>query len=656
MRKEPRSFHLACALTALTLLSAATVIAEQARAPEGLSASDWSSIRVAYEANRHAACAVEGGYQARNPGQQWRTHFDGRGFIVTPDADGWSWGLELVGYGRANSQGASASRRCEKTTPVIEQCEQRIEYNWDETLTEWYVNDPRGLEHGYTVHQRPEEAGVARASRPSLLQFTLPLVRESLLARTVVGILSDEAIRRATSAFSGMDSWKRGCEKGFSHQQLTGRMPVPHHSVRPHLQFTLAVRGNLRPRISPDGRNVAFVNDAGAAVVNYNGLTVFDATGATIPAWFEIGDSNPQGVYPPRRAIPNSQSEIRNPKSLRLVVDDSDAVYPLTIDPVAQQAYLKASNTDVDDFFGYSVGVSGDTVVVGAYSEDSSATGVNGNQTDNSAGNSGAVYVFVRAGGVWSQQAYLKASNTGADDNFGVSVAVSGDTVVVGADSEDSSATGVNGYQDDNSAFWAGAAYVFVRDGNGMWSQQAYLKASNTGADDNFGVSVAVSGDTVVVGAYGEASNATGVNGDQADNSAIAAGAAYVFVRAGGVWSHLAYLKASNTGAVDLFGRSVSVSGDTVVVGAIGEASSATGVNGNQADNSATNAGAAYVFTGVGPPDADGDGVPDENDACPNNAPGLPVDCAGRPLRDCNGDCLVDGADVQCLVDELLRL
>src|SRR5438876_194744 len=100
------------------------------------------------------------------------------------------------------------------------------------------------------------------------------------------------------------------------------------------------------------------------------------------------------------------------------------------------------------------------------------------------------------------QQAYIKASNTGADDNFGASVAISGDTMVVGAIAEDSNATGVNGNQNDNSAPYAGAAYVFVRNGTN-WSQQAYLKASNTETYDEFGWSVAVSGDTLVVGVAG---------------------------------------------------------------------------------------------------------------------------------------------------------
>jgi FG-GAP repeat protein len=262
----------------------------------------------------------------------------------------------------------------------------------------------------------------------------------------------------------------------------------------------------------------------------------------------------------------------------------------------SQQAYLKASDTDVGDDFGVSVGISGDTVVVGSRHEDSSATGVNGDQSDASPNfDSGAAYVFVRSGTNWTQQAYLKASNTGAIDRFGSRVAVSGDTIVVGSPEEDSNATGVNGDQSDNTASLGGAAYVFVRSGTN-WSQQAYLKASNTGAGDLFGSSVAVSGDTAAVGARWESSNATGVNGDQSDNSASNAGAAYVFVRSGTNWSQQAYLKASNTRVDRFFGESVAVSGGTVVVGAMWESSSATGVNGDDSDNSVSAAGAAYVF------------------------------------------------------------
>lgn len=261
---------------------------------------------------------------------------------------------------------------------------------------------------------------------------------------------------------------------------------------------------------------------------------------------------------------------------------------------LSQQAYIKASNTDISDFFSVSA-ISENTIVIGAEGEDSNTIGINGNQKDNSAENSGAAYVFVRNGVVWSQQAYLKASNTGAGDQFGKSVAIYGDTIVVGAEGEDSNATGVNGNTNDNSLSNSGAAYVFVRSGN-TWSQQAYLKASNTGLSDEFGVYVSIFEDTIVIGAMWEDSNSTGVNGNQNDDSYSSSGAAYVFVRNGTIWSQQAYLKASNTGAGDYFGESVAISGNTIVIGAVGEDSNAMGVNGNQDDNSSQRSGAAYVF------------------------------------------------------------
>ena len=284
-------------------------------------------------------------------------------------------------------------------------------------------------------------------------------------------------------------------------------------------------------------------------------------------------------------------------QQLSLLVDDSAAQYPLTIDPSLQQeAYIKASNTNADDLFGVTVAISGDTMVVGAAGEASNATDIDGDQTDNSAILAGAAYVFTRKDSIWSQQAYLKASNTDSDDAFGVSIAILDDTVVVGASGEDSNATGIDGDQTNNSTPFSGAAYVFTRE-DGVWSQQAYLKASNTGVRDDFGSTIAISGNTVVIGANREASTATGINGNQTDNLARNAGAAYVFTRENGIWSQQAYLKASNTDKSDFFGGSVSISGNTVVVGADGEDSNATDIDGDQMDNSADSAGAAYVFT-----------------------------------------------------------
>ena len=259
---------------------------------------------------------------------------------------------------------------------------------------------------------------------------------------------------------------------------------------------------------------------------------------------------------------------------------------------LAQVAYGKASNPDSADFFSQSISLSGDTLVVGAPREGSAARGVNGNQADNSAPVAGAVYVFVRNGATWSQQAYLKASNTEQLDGFGTSVSLSGDTLAVGARGE-SSASATD--QANNAASQAGAVYVFVRSGT-TWTQQAYLKASNIDAGDSFGDSVALSGDTLAVGSAFEDSAATGINGNQSDNSMITTGAVYVFQRTGQTWAQQAYLKASNTNLGDEFGFSLALSGDTLAVSAVREDSAATGVNGNQNNNSAFDSGAVYVF------------------------------------------------------------
>jgi hypothetical protein len=267
----------------------------------------------------------------------------------------------------------------------------------------------------------------------------------------------------------------------------------------------------------------------------------------------------------------------------------------------SQQAYLKASNTGSGDEFGSSIALSGDTLAVGAPAEDSARGGVNGDataQADNSAVDSGAVYVFRRSNGAWTQEAYVKASNPGRLDDFGYSVALSGGTLAVGAPLESSSAAGVNGdaaAQADDSAAFAGAVYVFSRAGN-TWSQEAYLKASNTDGNDRFGYSLALSNDALAVGARGESSSSTEVNGDQSNNDAFWSGAAYVFTRSGGGWTQHAYVKASNTGANDEFGSCIAMSGDVLAISANGEASSATGVNGDQGDDSAPASGAVYVW------------------------------------------------------------
>jgi len=354
-------------------------------------------------------------------------------------------------------------------------------------------------------------------------------------------------------------------------------------------------------------------------------------------------------------------------------IPEAGAVYVFTRSSGkwSQQAYIKASNTGKaavgdgfpeGDQFGYSMSLSadGNTLVVGAIAEDSNAKGINGNQADDSANQSGAVYVFVRSGSAWTQQAYVKSSRTANNVMFGYSIGVSadgstlavgefdadrgrgaiyvltrsagawteqarlqasnaepqdslgyslaisddGNTIAGGAADEDCLVPGINPkacYTNDQSSDTsAGAAYVFVRTGT-MWAEQAFLKASNPGKGDWFGVRIAVSGDgnTVVVGAQNESAAGKGINSTQLDRTAPQSGAVYVFTREGTAWMQQAYVKGSNTSAGDEFGSAISLTPDgrTLLVGARGEDGGAKGLNGNQADKSVRDSGAAYLLT-----------------------------------------------------------
>jgi hypothetical protein len=298
----------------------------------------------------------------------------------------------------------------------------------------------------------------------------------------------------------------------------------------------------------------------------------------------------------------------------------SGAVYVFTHngDAWIQQAYLKASDPSLLDNFGFGVALSGDgnTLAVSANYEDSNAIGIDGDPTDDSAEEAGAVYVFSRSADSWSQRAYLKPSNTDPGDRFGFSLALSddGSTLAVGAIGEDSAARIINGDQADNAAPEAGAVYVFGRHGE-SWTQQAYLKASNTEAGDMYGFCVALSadGDTLGVCGFDEDSSAEGIGGDQADNRARGSGAVYVLERYDGTWRQQAYVKASNTTVQAAFGTAIALSadGNTLAVCACDEDGLDPGVGAAQwqADVPAAertraiegSAGAVYVYRREGP-------------------------------------------------------
>ncbi|MES0490084.1 MAG: hypothetical protein ABUK01_08840 [Leptospirales bacterium] len=322
----------------------------------------------------------------------------------------------------------------------------------------------------------------------------------------------------------------------------------------------------------------------------------------------------------------------------------------------AQDAYLKASNAGMSDYFGHSVSISGDYIAVGAWGEDSSFTDIqngdnhtfsSGSDDDDNWSFSGAVYVFKKNGsGNWVQDAYLKTTNHQNTDIFGYAVAISGDYIVASSYAEDNSITTIRngndyvftiaptpGYDDDSAASSSGAIYVFKRDTDGSvtattgdWFQDAYLKASNARAGIKLGRALAIDGNYIVAGSELDDNSYTDIqNGDNhsftsapspiADdnNYASNSGAAYVFKRnsTNGNWSQDAYLKATNAEASDNFGESVSISGNYIAVGAKSEKNSYTTIqNGNNhvftfapdanADDNASSgafgSGAVYVF------------------------------------------------------------
>jgi hypothetical protein len=276
----------------------------------------------------------------------------------------------------------------------------------------------------------------------------------------------------------------------------------------------------------------------------------------------------------------------------------------------AQEAYIKAINADAGDEFGKIVRLNGETLAVSTMLEDSNQTTITNGATansDNTGTNSGAVYIYKRAGTTWSQEAYLKASNVLSDDLYGQFLSLNQDTLAVAAPGEDSNQTTITngtGSSPDNSKTESGAVYIYKRTGV-TWTQEAYLKAVNADSSDYFG-SVTIHGNTLAVGSNRESSvQNTITNGNTAspDNSSINSGAVYVYKRNGSTWTQEAYIKAVNTSDVFSFGGSVALEEDTLVVGATGEASNLTTItNGATASNdySAAFSGAVYVYKRTG--------------------------------------------------------
>lgn len=310
-----------------------------------------------------------------------------------------------------------------------------------------------------------------------------------------------------------------GLEQGF----VLDTRPAGHGA---QLILAIAVEGGLVPQLGPAEAAITLRRPTGEPVAHYGELYAHDATGAELPTRLEVAGQN-----------------------IRLVVEDQGARYPVTVDPLVwlDQQKLFASDATMGDHFGGAVAISGDVALVG-------------NADDNDLGShSGSAYLYARTGSQWAEQQKVLASDGTQGDWFGWSVAVSGDTALVGA------------YGRDDKGIDSGAAYVFVRNGS-SWVQQQKLLASDGQQADWFGWSVSMDGDTALISAAGD------------DDGGMGAGSAYVFQRSGNTWTEQQKLLANDGGSEDWFGWSVTLDGDTAIVGSFAD------------DDQGEDSGSAYVF------------------------------------------------------------
>lgn len=247
------------------------------------------------------------------------------------------------------------------------------------------------------------------------------------------------------------------------------------------------------------------------------------------------------------------------------------------------QARLEGHNTELADYFGTSVAISGDRIAVGALTESSGEAGVNGTGDDNSTPEAGAVYLFTRSGETWQQEAYLKASNPDPYDQFGGYVALEGDRLLVGAGNESSGVGGVNRSGEDNSVEASGAAYVFELSPDG-WAQTAYLKPETPQEGGWVGMVVALSGDTAAVSSL-----------EMGEDNLPSSGRVHVFVVADGEWHQQATLEPEFPQEKGQFGWGLSLTEDLLVVGAPKE-DSTTAEPAQDTMDTTFNSGAVYVF------------------------------------------------------------
>lgn len=522
--------------------------------PEGLTEAEWQQLADAMDAESYRLSSpgptgmdrVTHGALADNRRHGLRAALGSDGVQVVPLAGEAAWDLVLrpVGWGVPGEL-----TPLEPGEPTVTADELSIARG---PVEEWWVNEPRGLEQGFTVAHPPAgddgrlavELAVEGSLRPELRGDRLLLLDADGVARLAyVGLAAWDADGDALAASMTLDC-STSCALGLEVDTAGADWPV---TVDPWVvtqQAKLlasdgAASNHLGFAVDVDG-DTAIVGAYGAGATT-GAAYVFVRSGATWTeqARLDASDGAPQHYFGVGVSVSGDTAVV----GAHGVDGFRGAAYVFTRSggSWSEQGRLEASDGESYHYFGRTVSLEGDTVLV-------SASGAGGG--------TGAAYVFTRGGSTWTEQARLTASDGAAGDYFGQDVSLSGDTALVGA-------FGVSGY--------LGAAYVFTRSGS-SWSEQAKLLASDGRAGDFLAGTVSLDGDTAVLSAHGDV------------EAGSHSGSAYVFTRSGTTWTEQAWLTAVDGTVDDMFGSDVAVSGDTVVVGA------------REDDTLETDSGVAYVF------------------------------------------------------------
>lgn len=476
--------------------------AAHARAPDGIGAADWAAVQTRINRDQLKALDTGGDVELYSRAQKIRATLNktGIGFSRRSVPLFRLRTTHLNSYALSPNSARANGTRGEFVYPL---------------LTEWLENNEVGFEHGWTIQRAPSDGG------------------QLILSVSLTGgfVRNHEASLVLTSARTG--------------DALVYGAPVAWDAENRSLPARLVVDGPESFRVVVDAEDVAYP--------------------VTIDPLIQVAGLDPEPEKPSSRHRAFGTGAAISEDGRTLVVGDPanrnrGAAYVFVQDGSGEwihEATLRASDAQENDFFGYAIALSGETVLIGAHLEDA------GRPPSVVTFEGGSAYVFTRTDGVWTQQQKLISSDGAEDDNFGFSVAIKGGTALIGAPG------------DDDKGAASGSVYSFTRSG-GVWSEQSKLVATDGAEFDGFGKAVALSGATALVGAH------------LADSAADDAGAAYVFRASGAAWVQEAKLVASDAEEDDYFGFSVDISETTALVGAYSYD--------DAFESHSYNVGAAYVF------------------------------------------------------------